>query len=345
MISIKRFMDGQVDDVLSALLASYRSTLQAMGRTAAKTHPQSGSGISEKFEQLGRKLTKDADPAVIETAGREVGAVLEKWGTTVVATQQERVAEVQYILQMVANMAQSVAERDMRYGVQFSRIGETMLKIATLSEISEIRSALVENSASLKSCLAQMEDDGRESISRLQQELASYEARLESAEREATTDQLTRLWNRRAAERQLSYHEKLGKPFCMVILDLNRFKNVNDDYGHLVGDELLKQFADELRASIVTGETVARWGGDEFLVLMDGSLSQAENRARLILERISGDYTIQTAKSPIRIAVHSSVGIAEWDCAEPMSRLIERADASMYKHKASSRQLASAAAR
>ena len=121
-------------------------------------------------------------------------------------------------------------------------------------------------------------------------------------------------------------------------MDLNRFKNVNDEYGHLVGDELLRQFAEELRSSVVAGETVSRWGGDEFLVLMEVRLAQAQHRARLILERVTGDYTIQQSRAPIRIAVRASVGIAEWDCVEPVSNLIERADTLMYAHKASSRE-------
>lgn len=341
MISIKRIMDRQVDDMLDAALSSYRSALQAMARATTKALPQSGSGVTEKFEQLSRNLTTDADPGSIANTGLEVGVVLEKWNTSVEASQQERVAEVQNILQMVANMAQAAAERDVRYGAQFSHIGETMLKIATLPKISDIRTALEENSAALKTCLAQMEQDGRESIVRLKKELASYEARLALAEREATTDRLTKLFNRHAAERQLSHLQKSRSPFCMVIIDLDRFKNVNDEYGHLVGDELLKQFAEELRSSVVAGETVARWGGDEFLVLMEGTLAQAQHRARLILERITGDYTIQHSRAPIRIAVHASSGIAEWDGLEPVSMLIERADTLMYSHKALSRETTS----
>jgi len=195
----------------------------------------------------------------------------------------------------------------------------------------------------LKSCVARMAEDGRESIAKMRLDLADYQVRLEETEREASTDALTGLANRRGVERQLAYFERQQQPFCVMMFDLDRFKSVNDRYGHPVGDALLKQFAHELGAIFRPTDVIGRWGGDEFIVLLGCTLAIAQARIKSIREWVFGDYLLETNGDRIRLRVGASVGLAEWDGVEPISRLIERADSEMYEHKAEmKRSMASA---
>jgi diguanylate cyclase (GGDEF)-like protein len=115
-------------------------------------------------------------------------------------------------------------------------------------------------------------------------------------------------------------------------VDVDRFKAVNDAYGHGAGDELLGQVADRLSATVRAGDTVARLGGDEFAVLLTGSPSddQIEGVARRILEAFESPFALEEAT----VAVGASVGRALWpgEFAEPAA-LLRAADASMYEAK------------
>lgn len=94
-----------------------------------------------------------------------------------------------------------------------------------------------------------MAQDGEEVLSQMRGELRQYQAKLEGAERLASVDSLTGLYNRRRVEAALELRIEQRQVFSVLIFDLNGFKRVNDTYGHVVGDELLTQFASELKSA------------------------------------------------------------------------------------------------
>src|ERR1700687_1764615 len=103
-------------------------------------------------------------------------------------------------------------------------------------------------------------------------EMRVLQARAEEFERLALVDPLTGLYNRRVAEERLaaeaSRSRRYGHPLTVVSLDLDKFKHINDTYGHLAGDHVLKEFAARLGLAIRLSDVAARMGGDEFLVLL-----------------------------------------------------------------------------
>jgi diguanylate cyclase (GGDEF)-like protein len=163
--------------------------------------------------------------------------------------------------------------------------------------------------------------------------MGAYEARLEEMERAASRDPLTDLQNRRALERHLTLRLEQKRPFCVLYLDLNGFKQVNDTLGHHAGDDVLKQFAGELRTAFRTADVVGRWGGDEFLVVIEGGTTEAEVSAKRISEWINGEYTVSAGSKPSKVTIAASVGIAAWQRGETITELLQRADANMYKCK------------
>jgi diguanylate cyclase (GGDEF)-like protein len=130
-----------------------------------------------------------------------------------------------------------------------------------------------------------------------------------------------------------------NRVFCVVILDLDRFKQVNDTHGHVAGDSLLKQFAQELRSNVRPSDIVGRWGGDEFILVLDCDLAAAKSQIERMRKWVCGDYTIQTGTgaAKIRINLGASVGMAQWQPDETAVQITERADAAMYREKELSR--------
>ncbi len=112
---------------------------------------------------------------------------------------------------------------------------------------------------------------------------------------------------------------------------------MNDKHGHLAGDELLKQFATELRSVCRSTDTIGRWGGDEFILLLHCGLAEATAQIDRLRKWVCGNYTVQTSSIPKKLHVDASIGLAERLAGETMKELIERADAAMYRDKSASR--------
>jgi diguanylate cyclase (GGDEF)-like protein len=120
--------------------------------------------------------------------------------------------------------------------------------------------------------------------------------------------------------------------FAVHCLDLNRFKAVNDNYGHPMGDALLQAVATRLRQTLAASDTVARIGGDEFVVIQVGIRQPGEARflAQRIIKAVSRPYSLQDRQ--IEIGVSSGIAIAPRDGAE-LDQIIARADAALYQAK------------
>ena len=123
----------------------------------------------------------------------------------------------------------------------------------------------------------------------------------------------------------------------MAIIDIDGFKKVNDNHGHLTGDELLKQFGAELRSACRATDVIGRWGGDEFILLYDCGLAEAEAQTERLRKWICGNYEVKVKSGALKLRVDASIGLAAHAAGEGVKELVARADAAMYEQKAASR--------
>lgn len=163
------------------------------------------------------------------------------------------------------------------------------------------------------------------------------EAKNRLLEELALTDSLTGLPNRRAieawAERQLSGAARHGFPFWVVLIDLDRFKRVNDAYGHDAGDMVLKRFADILKANTRHSDISGRIGGEEFLQVLTHA---DEHNVLVVVERIRKQFEAERfTLNGKNVKVTASFGVAGfWGKTPPeFSKLVSQADAALYRSK------------
>ena len=154
----------------------------------------------------------------------------------------------------------------------------------------------------------------------------------------ASFDPLTKLPNRSEFERRMAdaigVAERRGSGVCLLLFDLNGFKQINDTYGHNAGDDMLRVVANRLRKAVRDGDIVARWGGDEFVVVMPGidTEEMGSRRARQLAEEIGGRTRLEGVDKPLRVKV--SVGVALWPAhGADVHTLVESADQAMYEAK------------
>jgi diguanylate cyclase len=187
-------------------------------------------------------------------------------------------------------------------------------------------------------------EHGREMVSSLDDKSAELEAvksKLEEYKKLADTDPLTHIWNRRAFDRRIAeiYGESKGSLFNGLILaDIDRFKEINDRYGHPVGDRILQIIADILRTNVRDDVFLARTGGEEFAVIVEGIGEEATfglaDRLREAVRQASFK-NIQTGENYGPITV--SVGICMASEADGPEDLYAKADRAMYSSKISGR--------
>lgn len=174
-------------------------------------------------------------------------------------------------------------------------------------------------------------------------ERIAYQAELE---RLANTDPLTGLYNRRAftetAEQNLAEARKVCAPLSVLLFDIDHFKRINDRHGHDVGDRVLTDFAGIIASVRQGADVIARWGGEEFIVMMPGC---GLDRAVLMGEMVRRytevlDFGAEYGES-LRVTV--SVGVASTlSGEESLKELVKRADEALYAAKGSGRNMVSA---
>ena len=174
------------------------------------------------------------------------------------------------------------------------------------------------------------------SFRRLQRELAEQQIQAEVFRRLAMFDPLTGLYNRRFAEQRLKAEiarsERKGHALIVVLIDLNDFKQINDAYGHQAGDTVLKEFAKRLNRATRGSDLAARWGGDEFMMLL---VDCEPDQLHIILERLDG-FSIEAHGRELPVA--QAVGWKSYQHGEQMHELIEGADRMLYANKGASKK-------
>ncbi|EDZ63080.1 response regulator receiver (CheY-like) modulated diguanylate cyclase [Sulfurimonas gotlandica GD1] len=148
----------------------------------------------------------------------------------------------------------------------------------------------------------------------------------------AITDKLTGLYNRvkldKVLDLEINKMVKLQAEISIIFIDIDRFKPINDTYGHQIGDKVLQSFSQVLKNNIRKTDIVGRWGGEEFLIIcheanIEGSLHLAEN-LRKIIENTSFEYIKELT---------ASFGVASFEDGDSIDSLVERADKALYKAK------------
>jgi diguanylate cyclase (GGDEF)-like protein len=206
-------------------------------------------------------------------------------------------------------------------------IGGTALSLARFGEVS-----------GFVLCVPAIAADGNhEFLIRQAQNSFRLLQRLDSTEAKLFQDELTDLYNYRffdpSLESEIRRAERFQSRFCVMFIDLDDFKAVNDTHGHLVGSSCLKQAAKVIKDAVREVDIPIRYGGDEFVVILLGATSQQGVAAGERVRKAVADYQF-SAGGGVTLNITASIGVASFpEHARDKAGLVKLADATMYKSK------------
>lgn len=181
--------------------------------------------------------------------------------------------------------------------------------------------------------------------SRLYQQLYEVNQELLEAKRilqtQAMQDELTGLYNRRAImglfETRLSRARREGLPLCLVMIDIDFFKKINDGHGHLVGDRALKAVADRLRRGVRDYNRVGRYGGEEFLIVLDGEDAEVAEQIAERLRASIAEEALEDCGQRVRLTISLGLAMAAQVADLDPHQLLAIADQALYDAKQNGR--------
>jgi len=343
MVSLKASLDAwdQIDSLLRRSLAAYAGTLrhfeEHVCRPAAEKFKVPGVDFAPQRAALTRPGLSPADSLpVLESVSCAIEQQLRSYGERL----SENACSADDLRDVLAALNASIQMILMKGSQQEVALRGVAgrLKVACESDNVALLRILVRHQSIELSRLA--DETQRQSLTaadEFRRQVVALSAGLNSARDEARRDVLTGLINRRALEELFQEYE--GRPTlrCLILLDIDRFKSVNDRYGYLAGDELLRQIAARIQAALDPAAVAARWGGDEFIVLLEGDLPAGMNLARHLNQQLCASYDLSAGKTS-QVHVQASVGLSEWKLGESAELVLQRADLALKARKHSTQR-------
>ncbi len=250
--------------------------------------------------------------------------------------QAESLAEgrkvVEDLLESLALFVRQMVENNTSYTSRMADHKASLKRAMTLAGLQEIQRLLLEEIEGMQSS----SESYRAQLDSARRTIQEQQERIRQSEAAARVDFLTRLANRRAFEQRLSEElervRRYGGTFSLILMDIDEFKKVNDEFGHPAGDRVLKFIAAVLNEKVRATDFVSRYGGEEFAVLLPETPA---DRARVVAEKIR--KTLQNSsllhgKTKIKVTVSAGVGGVKPD-GESLADLVARVDAALYQAK------------
>lgn len=308
----------------------------------------------EKIDELGLKSSPefyelwyryfDGDPVICRAIdgynGEFSEAICQKIYNKYLSTGEHDEAvlkvsdKVQHSITELANILKSVNTQTSEYGQALEDVSESIGKAKTVADLGDIVSDILEDTRKMVERNHRLELQLVTSSNQVT-EMRQY---LETVKKEATTDGLTGVSNRKAFDKAIAdmtaAAESEKKPLVLMMVDIDHFKKFNDTYGHQTGDQVLRLVARTLVGNVKGKDMAARFGGEEFAILlpetpMEAGLKVAEMLRASVEDRVLVNKTSQQNLGKITI----SVGVALYKNGEGMGALIGRADGALYAAK------------
>jgi len=247
-----------------------------------------------------------------------------------------RDAELRNIIEVLSEGLAAVSAGAAAYHRKVLDGGARFEAASRLSDLQKMRATITQEVTVLRNAVAERQAQETSTAAALRSEIDLLRVRVQREQQTARLDKLTRAANRTAFDEELARRCELaatgGTAFALLLADVDHFKQINDTHGHQIGDRVLHALATFLRDHTRADDTVARWGGEEFAVILPGASSRsAYGKAKdLVSDLAKTDWTIDRGKK-LRFTI--SIGVTAWREGDSPALVVERVDKALYAAK------------
>ena len=270
------------------------------------------------------------DTTAIETSMAEIAEKIAEPGSLVAGIEREVASNLDRIIALLNNHS----EVSRIYSTSLENAGRNLIELTSPEQLRVAIGYLIAENNKIRKETGTLQTNLNES----QLLIKNLRENLELAEETGMRDVLTALWNRRAFDKMLGVHvdaaPKTSAPLSLILADIDFFKKINDSFGHLIGDEILKLVAGTISKNVKGRDIVARFGGEEFaLILPQTSLENAVNIAQQIKSQLENQKWIVSQGNKSVGTITASFGVGQLQPGESKDALIGRVDKKLYSAK------------
>lgn len=295
--------------------------------------------FKETIDELTRRFASEEKPKRMELHFEHQKDKILSFIESQHAYLEDREKELRDIIDL---LSKAMANLDVGNREFYERVydqSEKMELITRLDDIKKIKTALKHEVEQMREIVEAKKDQDRRQVENLAGQVDILRQELEKAKAKSMTDGLTGVHNREAFDdtilERIERCKIMNDTFCLLLLDLDDFKAINDTYGHLIGDRVLMAFAQKCRRAVRGDDFVARYGGEEFAILLMGTnLRNALKKARQICDTIASTrYATSGDQKEDYLSMTVSIGVSAYKKGDTPESLITRADKALYTAK------------
>jgi diguanylate cyclase (GGDEF)-like protein len=288
--------------------------------------------LVEGLESRRRELAEAADGETLSMLAESCLASARAAVARACDRQLEQHAELARFVALVRDTVTVLGGQGQDPSSEINHAADRFSELLQIKDFGQLKARLAQEVTSLRQLAEERQRQWREATDMFMARVAVLETQLAGVREEASLDPLTKIGNRRHFEATLTEQLLASKrQFVVALFDLDGFKQVNDTYGHPIGDRVLQETALALKTSMRPGDLVARLGGDEFAAIAPGmTLRQSEARMQSVIASIASQLRqVTDLKPPVLL----SCGVAECSAGDTAQSLIGRADQALYEAK------------
>jgi diguanylate cyclase len=316
-----------------------QNLLRVLCELSSDAESRDTAALRERMAEYRRSFGEALHPQEARQVAAACVKTCEQYLRRVHEDRTARESELNEVIAILREAASRFVGDSSDFHAELLSSADRFKTITRLDDIRDMKRRLAVEVSSLEQVVETKKQRDEQAIAALSQRVELLQADLQKAEEQAARDPLTNIANRggfdRAIGRMIAAARASHTPLTLAMIDVDRFKVINDTHGHQVGDRVLLCTADWLRSAIRHTDFGARYGGEEFAVILaDAALHQAEERFQRVLHDIadrSYDYDADDERRSVRFTV--SCGLAELTAHETAEALIGRADQALYEAK------------
>jgi len=320
-------------------LLTIRELLQLLKEFALDLKEINSDGYKEDISQLSEKFSTESKLRKMESrfdkGKKRIDAFIELQKKYLL----DRENEFKDIIDILTGAMVTLDTENKEYNQKILKQSDKIEEITRLEDIKKLKKALIQEIEQIRETVKEKQSQDSTQLEILSNQVNNLSVELERARTESLTDGMTGIYNRKAFDSHISTLVEKNSvsraPFSLLMLDIDNFKKVNDDYGHRTGDRVILAIIGKCRQSIRGEDFLARYGGEEFVIILPGaSLKNASKRAEHICKSIASTrYYLDDAAGSATLSVTVSIGVSCLQKGDTVATVTGRADKALYAAK------------